>query len=145
MLYNELKQDLKESMKIKNMERVNALRVIMGEFPRLNKLAGELPTDDEVLKILKSLKKNEELVLEKSNKTDSIYLNVIEGYLPKMMSGEEIKVFILSSGINVNSGENTGQLTGKVMKDLKGKAEGSLVKEVLTEMMNSRVGAGQGN
>ncbi len=136
MLYNELKQDLKESMKIKNMERVNALRVIMGEFPRLNKLAGELPTDDEVLKILKSLKKNEELVLEKSNKTDSIYLNVIESYLPKMMSREEIKAFILSSGIDTNNGGNTGQLTGQVMKDLKGKAEGSVVKEVLTEMMN---------
>ena len=135
MLYDELKQDLKESMKIKNMERVNALRVIMGEFPRLNKLAGELPTDDEVLKILKSLKKNEELVLEKSNKTDSIYLNVIESYLPKMMSKEEIKVFILTSGINTNSGENIGQLTGQVMKDLKGKAEGSLVKEVLSEIM----------
>ncbi len=135
MLYNELKQDLKESMKIKDMERVNALRVIMGEFPRLNKLAGELPTDDEVLKILKSLKKNEELVLEKSNKTDSIYLNVIESYLPQMMSKEEIKAFIISSGINTGSGGNIGQLTGQVMKDLKGKAEGSLVKEVLTEMM----------
>ena len=138
MLYDELKQDLKESMKIKNMERVSALRVIMGEFPRLNKLAGELPTDDEVLKILKSLKKNEELVLEKSNKTDSIYLDVIESYLPKMMSKEEIKAFILTSGIDTNSGGNIGQLTGRAMKDLKGKAEGSLVKEVLTEMMNSR-------
>ena len=136
MLYDKLKQDLKESMKIKNMERVNSIRVIMGEFPRLNKLAGELPTDDEVLKILKGLKKNEELVLEKLNKTDSIYLDVIEGYLPKMMSKEEIKVFILSSGINTDSGENIGQLTGKIMKDLKGKAEGSLVKEVLTEIMN---------
>lgn len=135
MLYDELKQDLKESMKVKNMERVNALRVIMGEFPRLNKLAGELPTDDEVLKILKSLKKNEELVLEKSNNTDSIYLNVIESYLPKMMSKEEIKAFILTSDIDTNSGANIGQLTGQAMKDLKGKAEGSLVKEVLTEMM----------
>jgi uncharacterized protein YqeY len=135
MLYNELKEDLKESMKEKNMERVNAIRVIMGEFPRLNKLAGELPTDDEVLKILKGLKKNEELVLEKLNKTESVYLNVIEGYLPKMMSKEEIKAFILSSGINLKGAENIGQLTGKLMKDLKGKAEGSLVKEVLTEMM----------
>ena len=135
MLYDKLKQDLKESMKIKNMERVNALRVIMGEFPRLNKLAGELPTDDEVLKILKSLKKNEEIVLEKSNKTDSIYLNVIESYLHKMMSKEENKAFILTSGINTKSGQNTGQLTGQVMKDLKGKAEGSLVKEVLSEIM----------
>ena len=136
MLYDKLKQDLKESMKIKNMERVNALRVIMGEFPRLNKLAGELPTDDEVLKILKGLKKNEEMVLEKLNKTESVYLNVIEGYLPKMMSKEDVKAFILSSGINLKGGENIGQITGKLMKDLKGKAEGSLVKEVLTEIMN---------
>lgn len=135
MLYHDLKEDLKESMKAKNMERVNALRVILGEFPRLNKLAGELPTDDEILKILKGLKKNEELVLEKLNKTDSIYLDVIEGYLPKMMSKEEIKAFILSSGINTKGGENIGQLTGKLMKDLKGKAEGNLVKEILTEMM----------
>jgi uncharacterized protein YqeY len=135
MLYDNLKQDLKESMKAKNMDRVNAIRVIMGEFPRLNKLAGELPTDEEVLKILKGLKKNEELVLEKLNKTESVYLNVIEGYLPKMMSKEEIKAFIISSGINIKGGENIGQLTGKLMKDLKGKAEGSLEKEVLTEMM----------
>jgi uncharacterized protein len=135
MLCHDLKEDLKESMKAKNMERVNAIRVIMGEFPRLNKLAGELPTDDEVLKILKGLKKNEEIVLEKLNKTESVYLNVIEGYLPKTMSKEEIKAFILSSGINTKGGENVGQLTGKLMKDLKGKAEGSLVKEVLTEMM----------
>jgi uncharacterized protein len=135
MLYHDLKEDLKESMKAKNMDRVNAIRVIMGEFPRLNKLAGELPTDDEVLKILKGLKKNEEIVLEKLNKTESVYLNVVEGYLPKMMSKEEIKAFILSSGINLKGGENVGQITGKLMKDLKGKAEGSLVKEVLTEMM----------
>jgi uncharacterized protein len=84
---------------------------------------------------LKGLKKNEELVLEKLNKTESVYLNVIEGYLPKMMSKEDIKAFILSSGINIKSGENIGQITGKLMKDLKGKAEGSLVKELLTEMM----------
>ena len=90
------------------------------------------------MKILKGLKKNEELVLEKLNKTDSIYLDVIESYLPKMMSKEEIKVFILSSGINTNSGGNIGQLTGQVMKDLKGKAEGSLVKKVLTEMMQEK-------
>lgn len=135
MLHDELKQDLKESMKAKNMDRVNAIRVIMGEFPRLNKLAGELPTDDEVLKILKGLKKNEELVLEKLNKTDSVYLNVIEGYLPKMMSRENIIAFILSSGTNIKGGENIGQVTGKLMKDLKGKAEGSMVKEILTEMM----------
>ncbi len=135
MLYDKLKQDLKESMKNKEMEKVNALRVIMGEFPRLNKPAGELPTDDEILKILKSLKKNEELVLEKSNKTDSVYLDVIESYLPKMMSKDEIKDFILTSGIDTD-GKNAGQLTGMVMKELKGKAEGGLVKEVLSEMMN---------
>ena len=134
MLYNELKQDLKESMKTKNMERVNALRVIMGEFPRLNKLAGELPTDDEVLKILKGLKKNEELVLEKLNKTDSIYLSVIKGYLPKTMTKDEIIDYIAATGISLEG--NIGPLMSSIMKDLKGKAEGSLVKEALTEMMN---------
>ena len=137
MLYDELKQDLKESMKIKNMERVNALRVIMGEFPRLNKLAGELPTDDEVLKILKGLKKNEELVLEKSHKTDSVYLDVIESYLPKMMSKEEIKAFILSSGINTDSGGNIGQLTGQVMKELKGKADGKIVRQEVEKFLEN--------
>ena len=134
MLYDELKQDLKESMKSKNMERVNALRVIMGEFPRLNKLAGELPTDDEVLKILKGLKKNEELVLEKLHKTDSIYLSVIKGYLPKTMTKGEIKDYIAATGISLEG--NIGPLMSSIMKDLKGKAEGSLVKEALTEMMN---------
>lgn len=134
MLYDVIRNDLKTAMKNKEMDIVNALRVIIGEFPRLNKKAGELPTDDEVIKILKSLKKNEEIVLEKKGWASSTYLLILERYLPTMMSKDEIKHYIDTSGVILDN-TNIGPLMGRLMKDLKGKAEGSLVKEVLSEVM----------
>lgn len=132
MLYDLIRQDLKDFMKLKDMEMVNAIRVIIGEFPRLNKLAGELPTDNEVVKILKTLKKNEEIALEAQKQTNSTFLTVVSGYLPQLMSKDEIKIYIESSDVELEG--NLGQAMSQLMKELKGKADGGVVREVLTEM-----------
>jgi hypothetical protein len=133
MLYDVIKKDLKDFMKLKDMDKVNAIRVIIGEFPRLNKLAGEIPTDDEVIKILKTLKKNEEIVLEARKENTSVYLNLINGYLPKTMSKQEIRYYIRDN-IDVNTiVADIGKVMGQVMKSLKGKVDGKVVKDVLTE------------
>lgn len=49
----EVKEKMKKAMKSGNDSMRTATRMVMGEVPRLNKLAGEEPTDEEMVKIIR--------------------------------------------------------------------------------------------
>lgn len=132
-LHETLRSDLKKSMKAKEADKVNALRVIIGEFPRLNLKAGETPNDEQVTAILRRLQKSEKQVLEISYIKVSTFLDVVESYLPQLMSEEEIISFI-NSNVNIGEFKNIMQAMGPIMKELKGKADGNSVKAVLLKM-----------
>lgn len=61
-LQQQIKQDLTAAMKAKDEKKKNALRVMLGEFSRLDKK--ELG-DDDVVKILKKLIKAEKEIIQK--------------------------------------------------------------------------------
>lgn len=132
-LYEQIKNDLKEAMKSRGKHKVSALRVIIGEFPRLNLKANETPTDEQVLGILRRLHKSEKILIESAKLEDTMFLEVVESYLPQLMSEEEIIKYI-NSNIDVGSFKNIMQAMGPIMKDLKGKADGNTVKSVLMKM-----------
>ena len=74
-LQKQIKSNLTAAMKAKDEEKKDTLRVILGEFGRLDKK--EL-SDDEVVKILKKLMKSEKEVLEKKgDETDSRFIKII--------------------------------------------------------------------
>ena len=64
---------------------------------------------------------------------DTVFLKVVESYLPQLMSEEKITSFI-NSNIDVGSFKNIMQAMGPIMKQLKGKADGNTVKAVLMKM-----------
>ena len=123
-----LKAKLHLAMKIKDVESRNTLRVIIGEISRLNKKVGEEATEEEVIKILRKLQKNEKLVIGDGEPT--IFLKIVEHYLPKMLSREEIFEHI-NNNVDFTIFKNKMQAMGSIMKELKGKADGNLVKDVL--------------
>ena len=91
-LQKQIKSDLTTAIKAKDEEGKDTLRVILGEFGRLDKK--EL-SDDEVVKILKKLIKSEKEMLEiKGVATDSRFISIIENYLPKMATEAEITNWI---------------------------------------------------
>lgn len=91
-LQSQMKKDLTAAIKAKDEKKKDALRVILGEFGRLDKK--EL-SDDEIVKILKKLMKSEKEVLElKGEAANSEFIKVIENYLPKMATEEEITAWI---------------------------------------------------
>ena len=128
-LYQILKDDTKSFMKNKQREKLDALRVILGEVPRLNLPAGVKPTNEQIISILKKLSKCEKIVLATSGKTFSTFLEVVESYLPKLMNKKEITAFI-KNNVAYNPKEPIKAI-GSIMKELKGKADGNLVKTVL--------------
>ncbi len=126
-LQEQLKKDLVTAMKAKDEVRKNTIRVIMGEFGRAE--TKDL-SDDEVIRILKKLVKNEREVLEQSGEADSDYIRIIEGYLPKMASEAEITDWIREN-IDFSTFKNRMQAMRPIMAHFGGTADGETVKRIL--------------
>ena len=130
-LQSQMKRDLTAAIKAKDEKKKDALRVIIGEFGRLDKK--EL-LDDEIVKILKKLMKSEKEVLEqKGESADSEFIKVIENYLPKMATEEEITAWI-HQNIDFSQFKNKMQAMGLIMKHFGTTADGNFVKKIIQKM-----------
>ncbi len=126
-LQERIKSDLKIAMKEKNEAKKDTLRVVIGEFGRSDKK--EL-SDDEILKILKKLVKSEKEVLEKKGETESKFIEVIETYLPKMATEQDIENWIREN-VDFSKFKNKMQAMGVIMKHFGSSADGNAVKNIL--------------
>jgi uncharacterized protein YqeY len=130
-LQMQIKKDLAAAMKAKDDAKKNAIRVIMGEFGRLDKK--EL-ADDDVIKVLKKLIKSEKEMLQQSGRgIDSEFLRVVEGYLPQMVSDSEIADWIRDH-IDFSRYKNKIQAMGAIMSHFGASADGNRVKQILQNL-----------
>jgi uncharacterized protein YqeY len=145
-LHDKIRLDLKNSMLRKQNDIRDTLRVIMGEFPKLTvpmtlesgkktfrvKKPEEI-TDDDLLGIIRGLAKSEKSVLELQKKESSPYLKVVESYLPKMVSSDEVKTWI-DENIDFTEYKSPMQAMGTIMKHFGKLADGNMVKGLLQEL-----------
>jgi uncharacterized protein YqeY len=130
-LQQQIKKDLSAAIKARDEHKKNTLRVVLGEFGRLDKK--EL-SDGEVVKTLKKLIKSEKEVLEQKGETaDSAFIEIIETYLPKMASEAEILSWIREH-VDFSQFKNKMQAMGVIMKHFGATADGNVVKEILQKM-----------
>jgi uncharacterized protein len=130
-LQEKIKKDLVQAMKNKEAVRKDTLRVILGEFGRAETKV--LP-DKEVTRILKKLVKSEKELLEKKgDDAESEFIRIIDAYLPKTASGEEIKAWILGN-VDFSEFKNRMQAMGPIMQHFGDTADGDTVKQILLKM-----------
>lgn len=130
-LKEQIKHDLTAAMKAKDAKKKSALRVVLGEFSRLDRK--EL-IDDDVVKILKKLIKAEKEVIQiKGERADYEFVAILENYLPKMATEAEIKSWI-EQNIDFANFKNKMQAMGQIMKHFGTTADGNAVKEILQQM-----------
>ena len=130
-LQEKIKKDLVPAMKNKDAVRKDTLRVILGEFGRAE--TKEL-SDKEVIRILKKLVKSEKELLEKKgDDTESEFIRIIEAYLPKTASAEEITTWI-SANIDFSEFKNKMQAMRPIMQHFGDTADGDTVKQILQKM-----------
>jgi len=116
------------AMKAKDEDRKSTLRVIMGEFARAD--AKEL-SDDEVIKVLKKLIKSEkETLAQKGSDEDTVFIQIIETYLPQMASEDEIVAWVRNN-IDLTQFKSKMQAMGPIMKHFGARADGNVVKNIL--------------
>lgn len=145
----EVLKDLKEAMKAKDKEKLQVLRSVKSalmEKEIAERSGGEGALDDiqEVEVLQKAAKQRRDSIeqYEKADREDLAEverkeLEIIESYLPEMMSEEEIKEFAAGKieEIGAENMADMGKVMGAVMPELKGKAEGSLVSKVVQELL----------
>ena len=130
-LQEQIKKDLMQAMKAKDVEKKNTLRVVMGEFARAET---KVLSDDDVVKVLKKLAKSERETMERSGQTgDSPYIEILESYLPKMASDNALRQWI-ADNIDFSKYKNKMQAMKDIMGHFGSAADGSRVKEILQSL-----------
>ncbi|WP_163327851.1 GatB/YqeY domain-containing protein [Desulfurobacterium thermolithotrophum] len=144
-LKEQLLQDMKEAMRAKDKVRLSTIRMINSliKNAEIDK-RGEL-TDDEITQLLmKYAKQRKEAIqmYEKGGRQDLVEkekaeLAVVESYLPKQMSEEEIREVVKEAieATGASSPKDIGKVMQQVMPKVKGKADGSVVNKIVRELL----------
>jgi len=143
-MFNQLKKDLFEARKAKNVVKSNLLSTMIGEAQNIGKNAGNRePTNDEILGVVKKfLKAIDESItlLEKAgrdNSKEKEEKSILEGYQPKQLDESALKQAI--DEIVNSMSDKSVKMMGQVMNQLKekypnqfdGKMASNLVKQAL--------------
>lgn len=126
-----IEKDYIVAFKEKNTVAKNLLSVVKGEITTVEKNINQSPlSDEEVTKILNKVAKNLKETIEKTNDESSkSELAIIESYLPKQMSKEEIadrvKALVFTGVSNI----------GAIMKEFANlPADKKVVSEVIRDL-----------
>ena len=145
MLKEKLMDDLKESMKNKDVIRKNTIQMVRAAILQIEKDKGIEVEDDKILEIISKEVKSKKDVLkdfERAERQDLIdqtnqEISVLQEYLPKQLSREEIKSDL--EKIIAKIGATSMKDMGAIMKEAKAKmgasAEGKIINEVAKEIM----------
>jgi len=104
----------------------------------------EMTAQDEERILRKEVKKIEDSIAQFTlmGRNDLVekeksQLEILQRYLPELMSEEDIKTIINSKikELNISSMNDMGKLMGAVMKETAGKADGNTVKNLVTQIL----------
>ena len=142
-----LEDDIRQSMRDRNQVRLDALRFLKSAVQAAEKTGGESLDDARMLNVVaKQVNDRRESIrmFREGNRTDlvskeSAELQVLEEYLPPQMSREDLESLIqeLVSQVGATSIRDKGKLMGRLMPQVKGKADGAIVNELATQILES--------
>lgn len=138
-----LRKDMVVAMKAKDKGRKDAISSLVSAVKKAAIDEGcrdDIPeelADRVILKELKTAK--EQLDTCPAERTDlmeeyQLRYDVIKEYAPSMMSEEEVKTYITEKFADVVATKNKGQIMKAVMAELKGKADGKVINQVVAEL-----------
>jgi uncharacterized protein YqeY len=145
-LLETIRKDMIEASKKGDVDSTNILKLAIASIKNAEIAKGDKLSDEEILKVLrKEESKIKDSIAEftKMGRKDLIeresrQLKVISSYLPKLMSREEIEKVVSKAVADTHAEglKSMGAVMGIVMKELNGKADGSVVKEVVQEFLS---------
>ena len=138
-----LQKDMMEAMKAHDKERKESISVLYSAAKKIgidNGCRDNVPeemVDQAILKELKSVKEQIETCPADRKELLEEYkarLAVFEEYAPKMLSAEEVEALLNDKFAEVVASKNKGLIMKTVMPELKGKAEGKTISDVVAKL-----------
>lgn len=147
-MQEQIKAKIKEAMLAKDSVSLNVYRGISAAFVSEVMAKGKTPQDAledaDCITVLKRLAKQRKDSIEQFEKggrpelaeSEKVELSIIETLLPKSMPIDEIRKVAEAKKLELNivDKSKSGILTGAVMKELKGQADGSDVKNIVDSL-----------
>ena len=144
-IQEKIKEAMKASMKERNMAAVTTYRGLMSAFTNevvAEKMSPDTPISDELaIKVITREAKRRKDSIEQFAKagrddlveSEKAELALLEQFLPELMSEEEIINFAKAKKdeLGISDPSEKGRFIGNLMGELKGKADGALVKKVV--------------
>ncbi len=148
MLHIQIKDGIKESMMARDALKLKAFRAMSSAFTNelvaKNKKPQDLLSDEEAIAVITRLAKQRRDSIDQFKKggredlvkEEEAELAILDTYLPKMMEKSEVLEIAKNkkSELVVTDVSKKGILMSALMKDLKGKADGNTVKEVVDSL-----------
>lgn len=143
-LHQQIKAEIKEAMMAKDAVRLTVVRGLVSAFTnelvsKRRKPDEELADEDVLNVISKQVKQRKDSIEQFNNggradlaDSEKVEMAILEKYLPAQMSEQEIADYVNSKEKPDISEKN--KFMGGIMKDLKGKADGMLVKQAVDNL-----------
>ncbi|MDD6331143.1 MAG: GatB/YqeY domain-containing protein [Clostridium sp.] len=138
-----LQKDMIAAMKAKDKEKKDSIASLVSAVKKVgidNGCRDNIPEDmvnQAVLKELKSVK--EQIDTCPADRTDLLAqyqarYDLYQTYAPAMMSAEEVEALLQEKFAEVLATKNKGQIMKTVMPELKGKADGKVINQVVAKL-----------
>ena len=146
-MFDRISNDIKDAMKAKDKVRLETLRNIKKVFLEAKTAPGanDTLTDDAAMKIMQKLVKqgkDSATLYNEQGRTDLAeaelaQVAVIETYLPKQMSAEELEAALkaIIAEVGAEGPKDMGKVMGTATKKLAGLAEGRAISAKVKELL----------
>ena len=145
-MLHQIEIDLKDALKNQDKAKVGVLRILISKCKNKSIATGKPLKDSEVMKVLQTAAKQhkESIKLYKQGERNDLVdqetaeLNIVEAYLPSMMTEDKIKSIVLSviEATGASSMADFGKVMPQVMKKGAGKIDGGVAQNLLKELLS---------
>ena len=148
ILHKQIKDGIKEAMIKKDTLRLTVLRGLHAAFMNemiAKKMTGDDIGDEDAIAIIRRLVKQRKDSIDQFIKggrkdlaeNEEAEMKILDTFLPQLMSKEDVTKIVKAKIAEAGTVDKAkmGQFMGTIMKELKGKADGMVVKEVLEEII----------
>lgn len=145
-LSEQIASDLKDAMKARNNVKLNTVRMIKSALMNEKiKVGHELSSDEELTVLNREKKQREESIAEftHANRNDLAdetkqELKIVESYLPKQLSAEELKEIVADTikEVGATGKSDFGKVMKAIMPKIKGKADGKAASATVRNQLN---------
>lgn len=138
-----LQKDMIAAMKAKDKPRKDAISALVSAVKKAGIDAGcredipETMVDQVIMKEMKTVKEQIDTCPAERAELKAEYqfrYDVIAAYAPKLLSAEEVKAILEEKFADLLATKNKGMIMKSVMAELKGKADGKVINQVVAEL-----------